>query len=70
MYLSRSFRATISQKSNYLIRHYAISGFGWTHLYILIFPKNESESVLVYGLRWPCPTDGDERDFSVVHNEA
>ena len=28
MYQTCSFRATISQKSIYLIRHYAISGFG------------------------------------------
>ena len=34
MYQTSSFRATISQKSNYLIRHYAISGFGWTYLYL------------------------------------
>ena len=27
LYLNCSFRATISQKSTYLIRHYAISGF-------------------------------------------
>ena len=34
MYQTCSFRATISQKYNYLIRHYAISGFGWTYLYM------------------------------------
>ena len=33
MYQTCSFRATIFQKYNYLIRHYAISGFGWTYLY-------------------------------------
>ena len=36
MWQTCSFRATISQKSIYLIRHYAISGFGWTYLYISI----------------------------------
>ena len=34
MYQTYSFRATMSQKSFYLIGHYAISGFGWTYQYI------------------------------------
>ena len=32
MYQTCSFSDTISQKSTYLIRHYGISGFGWTYL--------------------------------------
>ena len=35
MYQTCSSRATISQKSTYLIRHYAISSFGWTYLYLI-----------------------------------
>ena len=34
MYQTCCFRATISQKSTYLIQHYAISSFGWTYLYL------------------------------------
>ena len=36
MYQTCSFRATITQKSNYIISHYATSGFGWTYLYHIL----------------------------------
>ena len=45
MYQTCSFRATISQKSNYLIRPYAISGFGWTYLYYYFFPVDDQNSL-------------------------
>ena len=48
MYQTCSFRATISQKSTYLIQHYAISGFGWTYLYNHTFKFFEFEPILLH----------------------
>ena len=48
MYQTCSFRATTSQKYNYLIQHYAISGFGWTYLYLdFAFNKTSKKRIIV-----------------------
>ena len=50
MYQTCSFRATISQKSTYLIQHYAISGFGWTYLYVMIITLSHSNNIVKFSV--------------------
>ena len=48
MYQTYRLKATISQKSIYLIQHYAISGFGWTYLYLdFAFNKTSKKRIIV-----------------------